>query len=119
MSWILPRQLCSPLWIQSHSVYLNAPNTLSLSLSLSVLLVKIITESFYYEVLLLRVTFLCRGSHDAVFWICDENSCDNMLIHLDVAEQCSHRSKDFHISCAALPVKNWVCMRRWLGTWPG
>lgn len=34
VSWILPCQLCSPLWIQSHSIYLNALNSLSLPLPL-------------------------------------------------------------------------------------
>ena len=35
-----------------------------------------------------RVDFLCRGSNVAVFWIFDENSSDNTLMSLVIAEQC-------------------------------
>lgn len=47
-------------------------------------------HSFVWE----RVNFLCRGLYNAVFWIFDDNSGDDIPMILLVAEQCLHRDKD-------------------------
>lgn len=49
-----------------------------------------------------RVSFLCGGSHNVLFWIFDENNTANMPMFLVDAEQCLHGAEDSSASCAAL-----------------
>jgi len=39
-----------------------------------------------------RVSFLHSGLYHAIFWVCDENSVDNIVVSV-IAEQCLHKVK--------------------------
>lgn len=44
-----------------------------------------------------RASFVCRSSHNAVFWNFDDNSGDTTLMLLVVAEPCLHGAEDFFL----------------------
>ena len=63
--------------------------------------------------------FFVEDPYGAMFWIFDVNSGDSTLMFSVVSEQCLYRTKDFPISCAALPVRSWGCTRIQEGMQPG
>lgn len=54
---------------------------------------------------LARIFFLLNIWYDAMFWIYDENGGDNTPMFSAVAEQHSHRTKDFSASGADLSAR--------------